>query len=405
MSYSGRIEDAGCRPAMIAVDWQWWMTKLADPHAYVRQAMRELNVVVGFLDANARFPAFYICIVLAVQLVVLAAFLVRRRHEPDRGAQPALLSRANIVLAVKRVFAYAFPKEIVFKRSFLIDVQFWLLGTFGVLTLIAKALAVIFLLDQLPGLFARTGLDQIAAVGLVRSFVGGLEPKSRQAIIFLVAFISYDFASYWAHRLAHTKFLWHFHKVHHYPEQVNILAGFRFHPLDNPLQLAITGLITSIAITIVAPLDKSNFYSTYNPYLDPTAWWYASFVFYSAYFGRLVHSHFPIFFGRFFGKILVSPAFHMVHHSKIVIDQNFGSTLAIWDYLFGTHHDVRNLDEFNHHLANLGVRGMPDNVYKNVLHATWQPMVDAWRMLIQPFRRHVAESPLHDIRSRPELEN
>ena len=43
------------------------------------------------------------------------------------------------------------------------------------------------------------------------------------------------------------------------------------------------------------------------------------------------------------GRLFVSPVFHSVHHSTdpSKFGRNFGMTLSVWDYLFGTADDVR----------------------------------------------------------------
>jgi sterol desaturase/sphingolipid hydroxylase (fatty acid hydroxylase superfamily) len=55
---------------------------------------------------------------------------------------------------------------------------------------------------------------------------------------------------------------------------------------------------------------------------------------------NLQHSHFWITFPGFWGNIFLSPAHHQVHHSKdpAHFNKNLGSTLAVWDWLFGTLH-------------------------------------------------------------------
>ena len=53
---------------------------------------------------------------------------------------------------------------------------------------------------------------------------------------------------------------------------------------------------------------------------------------------HLQHSHMWIAFRGMLGRIFVSPAHHQVHHSDNPkhFDKNFGSCLALWDWMFGT---------------------------------------------------------------------
>ncbi len=52
----------------------------------------------------------------------------------------------------------------------------------------------------------------------------------------IVAFAMFDFLGYWTHRWAHeVPFLWRFHAVHHSPEHMDWVSGFRIHPFDGIL--------------------------------------------------------------------------------------------------------------------------------------------------------------------------
>ena len=55
------------------------------------------------------------------------------------------------------------------------------------------------------------------------------------------------------------------------------------------------------------------------------------------------HSHIGIQYWRWLEYILISLAQHQLHHSiaEEHYDKNFGATLALWDWLFGSlHHSV-----------------------------------------------------------------
>ena len=59
-----------------------------------------------------------------------------------------------------------------------------------------------------------------------------------------------EFAFYWSHRLAHTRSLYRFHKVHHEYKQNTIMASMHEHPVDYTVTLAGPALI---AVGIVQP--------------------------------------------------------------------------------------------------------------------------------------------------------
>ena len=49
----------------------------------------------------------------------------------------------------------------------------------------------------------------------------------------IVAFVLFDFFVYWAHRWYHeVPELWKFHSIHHSPEHLDWVSGFRVHPFD-----------------------------------------------------------------------------------------------------------------------------------------------------------------------------
>jgi sterol desaturase/sphingolipid hydroxylase (fatty acid hydroxylase superfamily) len=53
---------------------------------------------------------------------------------------------------------------------------------------------------------------------------------------------------------------------------------------------------------------------------------------------HLQHSHVWIAFSGRLGRIFVSPAHHQIHHSTNPkhFNRNYGSCLALWDWMFGT---------------------------------------------------------------------
>ena len=53
---------------------------------------------------------------------------------------------------------------------------------------------------------------------------------------------------------------------------------------------------------------------------------------------HLQHSHVWIASTGVLGRVILSPAHHQIHHSDnpVHFDKNLGSSLAIWDWLFGT---------------------------------------------------------------------
>lgn len=147
----------------------------------------------------------------------------------------------------------------------------------------------------------------------------------------LVLFLVNDFSRYWLHRLMHAvPFLWRFHRVHHSAEVLNPLTFYRVHPLENLLfglrYALVTGFVTALFIRYFgAGIGIVEFMGV------------NVLVFLFLITGsNLRHSHIPLSYGRHLEKWVISPYQHQLHHSRQYTHTNFGSSLAVWDRLFGT---------------------------------------------------------------------
>ncbi len=137
-------------------------------------------------------------------------------------------------------------------------------------------------------------------------------------LVYVIAFISLDFAGYWVHRIAHTyNFFWNNHIVHHSSEEFNLACALRqsisvFVKIFAFLLLpaALLG-VSSKVIAVVAPLHL-----------------FAQFWYHTRHINRM----------GFLEKIIVTPSHHRVHHAinKEYIDKNYGQIFIVWDKLFGT---------------------------------------------------------------------
>ncbi|MEO1518110.1 MAG: sterol desaturase family protein [Bacteroidota bacterium] len=211
---------------------------------------------------------------------------------------------------------------------------------------------------------------------LIRS-VSGFDLQAsnplRQAplwLVLLIGFVVRDFVQWWTHRLLHrVPFLWSFHKVHHSVEQMGFAAHLRYHWMENivyrtieylPLALLGIGLydffIIHIFTLVVGHYNHSN--------IRVPSWVTGGIV--GGLIGLVVVSgSFDIHLldgSSLWLKIVLglafcvfgmsalsplmkylfnSPEMHIWHHAHELPEErqfgvNFGLTLAIWDYLFGT---------------------------------------------------------------------
>jgi sterol desaturase/sphingolipid hydroxylase (fatty acid hydroxylase superfamily) len=95
-------------------------------------------------------------------------------------------------------------------------------------------------------------------------------------------------------------------------------------------------------------------------------------------FKTLHHSHVYLSFGPVFERILISPAQHQIHHSDdpAHYNRNYGSSLALWDWLFGTLYVIGGEED----LA-FGLSGAEDEALMTQR---------LWPVLIDPIRRMAA---------------
>jgi len=106
--------------------------------------------------------------------------------------------------------------------------------------------------------------------------------------------------------------LWRLHAVHHSQEELSILTTFRAHPLVHVSFLISAVPILAIAANAVTP---SVVFTVY------------------ACLGALPHANVRWSY-RKAGAILVSPAYHRIHHSATGrLDINLGTVFTIWDVL------------------------------------------------------------------------
>lgn len=137
---------------------------------------------------------------------------------------------------------------------------------------------------------------------------------------FIELFLLSDLCFYLAHRMCHAvPVLWQFHAVHHSSEQLDWLATYRVHPVDqilNSLVIALPALV--LGFSPLPILIYAMVYRIHAPFL---------------------HSNVDFNLGPL-GQIFTTPRFHHWHHADQpeAYDRNFGGQLTIFDRLFGTHH-------------------------------------------------------------------
>ncbi len=218
--------------------------------------------------------------------------------------------------------------------------------------------------------------------------------------ILLTGFFVRDFVQWWVHRLLHRNaWLWEFHKVHHSVEQMGFAAQLRYHWMENvvyrsieyiPLALLGIGLYDFFIIHIftlaVGHFNHSNI--TVSGYVSATVvgTLVGICIATGAFDIRLVAqpsglqsvlvvlgsaSAFALLLGPVMKKVFNNPEMHIWHHAYHLPEEkrfgvNFGLSLALWDYLFGTvyiPHDGRDI-----RLGFPGVEEFPSDFVHQNLH-------------------------------------
>ena len=184
-------------------------------------------------------------------------------------------------------------------------------------------------------------------------------------------FLLSDLSRYWLHRLMHrSRWLWPFHRVHHAAEVLTPLLVYRIHPLESLLfalrHAVVAGAVTGVFIFIFGA--RLDLYTIFGENLFIVALF--------AFTANLRHSHVRLSYGRWLEHILVSPAQHQIHHDRRYLQSNFGSCLAVWDWMFGTLRlpaQTQGAPDFG-----IGPRGVR---YSSVAALLMEPLRDIKQML------------------------
>jgi sterol desaturase/sphingolipid hydroxylase (fatty acid hydroxylase superfamily) len=162
-------------------------------------------------------------------------------------------------------------------------------------------------------------LLSVGAAALIGDHARWIEMRSTADwpgwLLIPVTVVAMDGANWLAHYADHRlDALWRFHALHHSQEELSVLTSFRAHPLMHT-----TGFVLA-AIPVVA--------------LMPTRPIAPVLITIYVCVGTLQHANLRWTYGPL-GRVIVSPAFHRLHHAPDVQRANLGVVLTIWDVLAG----------------------------------------------------------------------
>lgn len=206
-------------------------------------------------------------------------------------------------------------KQAIIRKDFWLDF-FYMFFNFFLFSLIVYNAFSNIVVDLFNDLLLSVGINKLTFID-VQSW-----PKWGQL---LTLFVVRDFVQWNIHRLLHrVEFLWCFHKVHHSVKQMGFAAHLRYHWMETivyrtleyiPLAIIGFGIDDFIIVHLV-----------------------------TIFIGHFNHSNFTIPLGPL-KYVFNNPEMHIWHHAKVLPNKygvNFGISLSIWDYLFGTSYIPHN---------------------------------------------------------------
>jgi len=160
-------------------------------------------------------------------------------------------------------------------------------------------------------------LLSVGAATLIGDHAGWIELRSTGPwpgwLLVPVTIVAMDFANWLAHYADHRlDALWRFHALHHSQEELSVLTSFRAHPLMHT-----TGFVLA-TIPVMA--------------LMPTRPIAPVLITIYVCIGTLQHANLRWTFGPL-GRVIVSPAYHRLHHDRVNQAVNLGVVLTVWDVL------------------------------------------------------------------------
>ena len=198
----------------------------------------------------------------------------------------------------------------VIRKDFWLD-GFYMFFNFFLFSLIGYNAVSNVAVDLFNRSLSAIGIENTVAIQ-----IGGWPAWAQLLFLFVVA----DFLQWNIHRLLHhVPWLWEFHKVHHSVEEMGFAAHLRYHWMETivykslqyiPLSMIGFGLDDFFIVHIMGVA-----------------------------IGHMNHANLNITWGPL-RYVLNSPNMHIWHHARNIPEDrkgvNYGLSLSIWDYIFGT---------------------------------------------------------------------
>ncbi len=199
------------------------------------------------------------------------------------------------------------------RKDFWLD-AFYMFFNFFLFSLVVYNAASDVVVELVNDALRSVGIDNLVAI----------EIRSWPAWLQLVAlFVVRDFVQWNVHQLLHrVPFLWEFHKVHHSVEEMGFAAHLRYHWMENVVYRS----LEYVPLAMIG-FGISDFFIVH---------------IFTLAVGHFNHSNWKLDLGPL-KYVFNNPQMHIWHHARNLPEgrpygMNFGLTLSLWDYLFGTAH-------------------------------------------------------------------
>ena len=249
---------------------------------------------------------------LVCALCIAALLTVRARRRRGRAIKARTVLRA------------LFPRGLFARPSTRADLGFFLFNVMVAGTLTGWAI----LSSQSVGHWAAAGLSGVLGPAPLVHTPGWLAGTATTVALFL-AFEAGYYLDHWLSH--HVPALWALHKPHHAAQTLTPITNFRVHPLESLKFLNIVAVTTGTMAGLCAWAFRDGHEAVVSG---------RNVIFLGLWlaFGHLQHSNLWITFPGVFGRVLVSPAHHQLHHSSDPnhFGRNLGSFLTVFDWMFGT---------------------------------------------------------------------
>lgn len=268
-------------------------------------------------------------------------YLINEVTQPSAHNYFYMLIALSLVVWALEILLPWRKKQKIIRRDFWLD-GFYMFFNFFLFSLIGyNALSNVFV-ELFNDFLGGFGIDNLVA------FEIGSWPKALQLFtLFIVA----DFIHWNVHRLLHrVPWLWQFHKLHHSVKEMGFAAHLRFHWMESIVYKS----IQYIPLAMIG-------YSIEDLYTVHVL---------TVLIGHLNHANVNWDYGPL-KYILNNPKMHLWHHVKVLPPQfkhglNYGISLSIWDYIFGTAYVPDKGGEIE--LGFPDEKDYPQNFFAQIIH-------------------------------------